>query len=85
MALTKKVGLIQNILIAMQILGEEKEICMTGLMEQMYYGNEKANEKATCDPTHVSVHSAFICMLHLANEKGISFQPGTDENFEVDF
>jgi hypothetical protein len=66
-------------------LPQEKEICMTGLMEQMYYGNEKANEKAICDPTHVSVHSAFICMLHLANEKGISFQPGTDENFEVDF
>ena len=26
-------------------LPQEKEICMTGLMEQMYYGNEKANEK----------------------------------------
>jgi hypothetical protein len=24
-------------------------------------------------------------MLHLANEKGISFEPGIDDKFEVDF
>jgi len=52
---------------------------MTGLMEQMYYKDR------TIDAQNVSVHSAFICMLHLANEKGISFQPGSEDNFEVDF
>ena len=53
---------------------------MTGLLEQMYYG-----EQRNVDPNQVSVHSAFICMLHLANEKGISFEPGTEDKFEVDF
>ena len=52
---------------------------MTGIMEEMYY------DQKSVDPQNVSVHSAFICMLHLANEKGINFIPGTEENFEVDF
>jgi hypothetical protein len=58
---------------------KDYNLCMTGIMEEMYY------DQKSVDPQNVSVHSAFICMLHLANEKGINFIPGTDEKFEVDF
>ncbi len=30
------------------------------------YGNDEIDE------TNVSVHSAFICLLHIANEKGLA-------------
>ena len=46
----------------------DSEFPMTDLMDTMYY------DKQLVDPGHVSVHSAFICMLHLANEKGIVFK-----------
>lgn len=42
---------------------------MSILMEELYY------EKGIVSSNNVSVHSAFICMLHLANEKGLSFDP----------
>lgn len=37
---------------------------MSHIMSKMY-------EEQILDKENVSVHSAFICMLHLANEKGL--------------
>jgi|LauGreDrversion4_2_1035121.scaffolds.fasta_scaffold139008_1 hypothetical protein len=32
------------------------------------------NKDGELDRKNVSIHSAFICMLHLANEKGLYFE-----------
>ena len=41
-------------------------------MHDLYFDQPVVNLK------EVSVQSAFICMLHLANEKGLSFDPNDD-------
>ena len=52
---------------------------MANLMEDLYF------KKRSVDIGNVSVHSAFICVLHLANEKGLSFTPDsqTEEDFSI--
>jgi hypothetical protein len=35
------------------------------------------------DPSQVSVHSAFICLLHLANEKGLEFNIEEENDFKI--
>lgn len=50
---------------------------MTEIMSDMY--------QTQLDKDNVSVHSAFICLLHLANEKGLSFTQGSDAEREWDF
>ena len=52
---------------------------MANLMEDLYFN------KRSVDPSNVSVHSAFICILHLANEKGLSFIPdnAAEEDFNI--
>lgn len=45
------------------------------------------------DKENVSIHSAFICMLHLANEKGLQFKSdyedrqgqAVESDFTIDF
>lgn len=44
------------------------ETTMSALMEELYF------ERGIVSSSNVSVHSAFICILHLANEKGLSFE-----------
>jgi hypothetical protein len=39
---------------------------MSTLMQRLY-------ESRVIDKENVSIHSAFICMLHLANEQGLQF------------
>ena len=46
---------------------------MSSLMEDLYFDRRIVN------PTNVSVQSAFICLLHLANEKGLSFEQEDEE------
>jgi Condensin complex subunit 2 len=43
------------------------EVKMSSLMHRLY-------ESKLLDKENVSIHSAFICMLHLANEKGLQFK-----------
>ena len=45
----------------------ESVVDMSSVMSTMYDGK-------ILDSENVSVHSAFICMLHLANEKGLKFE-----------
>ena len=35
------------------------------------------------DKANVSVHSAFICLLHLANEKGLQFEQQREADFKI--
>ena len=49
-----------------------EDTTMGNIMDDLYYKRQIVN------PNNVSVHSAFICMLHLANEKGLEF----DQEFE---
>lgn len=51
---------------------------MSNIMSTMYEGH-------ILDADNVSVHSAFICMLHLANEKGLQFEQYDWEDPESDF
>jgi len=44
----------------------DMDIQMSMLMSHLYKGK-------IVDSENVSIHSAFICMLHLANEKGLQF------------
>ena len=59
----------------------EPQIKLSSLMESIYYGANPINQK------QVSVHSAFICLLHLANEKNLALTPSeqTDASCESDF
>jgi len=45
---------------------------LSEVMADAYYQSE------VIDPHQVSIHSAFICLLHLANEKSLALE-GTDE------
>ena len=45
----------------------EPELTAVGLLTDMYYNQR------SLDPDNVSLQSSFICMLHLANEKGLQF------------
>ena len=49
---------------------------MSEILYDMYSSGQINSE-------HVSVNSAFICMLHLANEKSLEF--ATEEGREFDF
>jgi hypothetical protein len=51
---------------------------MSNMMSTMYEGQ-------ILDKESVSVHSAFICMLHLANEKGLQFEQQGWDDPECDF
>ena len=44
---------------------EAKQLKMSSVLGSLY-GNDEIDE------SNVSVHSAFICLLHIANEKGLS-------------
>ena len=58
----------------------EEEVTLASLMDELYY------EKKIINPNNVSVHSAFICMLHLANEKELKFETredGTNSDFKI--
>jgi len=57
---------------------DESPLEMSELMHNLYF------KKKNVDETNVSVHSAFICMLHLANEKGLAFDQ-LDTTKEDDF
>ena len=41
---------------------------MASLMDDLYFGRRMVNAN------NVSVQSAFICLLHLANERGLAFE-----------
>jgi len=56
--------------------GLRKTLTACDLFTDMYY-----NQKSL-DPGSVSIQSSFICMLHLANEKGLQF--GQDSAFGND-
>ena len=58
-------------------LEDGTKLQMSTLMDNLYYSLHK------CDDKDVSVQSAFISMLHLANEKNLSFK-AIDEG-EADF
>lgn len=45
-----------------------EDLTAVGLLSDMYY------TQRSLDPTNVSLQSSFICMLHLANEKGLKFE-----------
>ena len=47
--------------------GSQQETTMGNVLEDLYY------RKRVVNPDNVSVHSAFICLLHLANEKELEF------------
>jgi hypothetical protein len=48
--------------------------------------NHLYNESRIIDKENVSIQSAFICMLHLANEKGLIFiENSNDQSIEADF
>ena len=58
----------------------EEEVTLASLMDELYY------EKKIINPNNVSVHSAFICMLHLANEKELKFETredGINSDFKI--
>ncbi len=41
------------------------------------YGNNSV------DSENISVHSAFICLLHIANEKGLSLQSDGESDLNI--
>lgn len=45
----------------------------TGDLKMSMLMNHLYNEVKVIDKENVSIHSAFICMLHLANEHGLNF------------
>ena len=45
----------------------EPTLTAVDLLTDMYYNQQ------SLDPNNVSLQSSFICMLHLANEKGLQF------------
>jgi hypothetical protein len=48
--------------------------------------NNLYNESRIIDKENVSIQSAFICMLHLANEKGLMFkEEANNQSIEADF
>ena len=46
---------------------ESCEVAMSALLEELYFDKKIVNN------SNVSVQSAFICLLHLANEQGLIF------------
>jgi len=54
----------------------EKGLQMTDILGEMY-------GSGAIDSANVSVNSAFICMLHLANEEGLEFVGDTEGDFRV--
>ena len=63
------------------LVPSSQAVNMTEILNEMY-------ETKAISRENVSVSSAFICMLHLANEKCLEFRPQMDENgnkLEKDF
>ena len=56
---------------------EEGGILMSEVMSDLYY------KQALIDPSQVSINSAFICMLHLANEKNLRFVARDEADFKI--
>lgn len=58
--------------------GKDSSLTAVNLLTDMYY------TQRSLDPHNVSLQSSFICMLHLANEKGLQFgQPAVaSEDFK---
>ena len=54
----------------------EDEVTMGSLLHDLYH------DQAIVNANDVSVQSAFICMLHLANEKGLAFTREEDATEE---
>ena len=48
--------------------GGGRDLTAVDLLTEMYY------TRRSLDPMNVSLQSSFICMLHLANEKGLKFE-----------
>lgn len=46
---------------------------MSSVLRTLYSSHE-------VDPENVSIHSAFICLLHIANEKGLALVSEAAEN-----
>ena len=55
---------------------KQKELSMVEVCHELY-------SKGQVDANHVSVHSAFICLLHLANEKGLEFNTEQECDFSI--
>ena len=55
----------------------EDELTMGSLLHDLYY------DQAIINANDVSVQSAFICILHLANEKGLAFTRDSDTEEET--
>ena len=49
---------------------------MSDLMNEMYSSEE-------IDKNNVSINSAFICILHLANEKNLQFSSIKEKDFII--
>lgn len=41
------------------------------------YGSDQVDE------SNVSIHSAFICLLHIANEKGLSLEADQETDLNI--
>ena len=60
----------------------EEVVTLTNLMDDLYF------ESKQVDPDNVSVASAFICLLHLANEQNLSLEGlegnvGQERDFKI--
>ena len=58
----------------------EGDLGMAKLMEHLYF------RKKNVDYNNVSIHSAFICVLHLANERSLAFHQedtATESDFNI--
>ena len=60
-----------------ELINESDEMTMGRLMDDLYYG------QGIVSANDVSVHSAFICILHLANEKRLVFARDSECDEEV--
>ena len=52
------------------------DMTMSTLMDDLYFN------KGIVNSSNVSVQSAFICLLHLANEKGLAFEQQEKKELE---
>ena len=50
---------------------------LTNLMSDLYYGQRKVSQK------DVSIQTAFICLLHLANEQNLSLEAQSECDFKI--
>lgn len=55
---------------------DSEAVCMSAVLNDLYKSEQ-------LDKANVSVHSAFICLLHLANEKGLQFEQQREADFKI--